>query len=360
MTNETKQPAWIRGLLVAAGLVIVVAGMRAAQGILVPFVVSTFLAVVVAPPLLWMQRRGVPSVVAVLIVVLGLLLLGTGIGALVGSSLNDFSNALPGYQERLQAETGRILGMLEERGIDVAHQPLMDVVDPGAAMRLVGTILKALGGILTNAFLILLTVIFILLEAASFPAKVRAALGDPKAYFAHFSLFTDNLKRYLAIKTIICLITGVAVTIWVWALGVDFPLLWGLVAFLLNYVPSLGSIIAAVPAVLLAFIQFGIGRAVVLAAGYVVVNVVLGNFVEPRYQGRGLGLSTLVVFLSLVIWGWIWGPVGMLLSVPLTMTVKIAFESSEETRWIAVLLGSEAEAAGTPPLASAGESGSGS
>jgi len=354
VTDDAKTPAWIRGLLAAAGIVIVVAGMRAAQTILVPFVVSIFLSVVVSSPLMWMQRKGVPTVLAVLAVVLGLLLVGTGIGALVGSSLNDFSAALPEYQEKLEQETDQALAMLEEHGFEI-DQTLKGVVDPGAAMRMVGTLLKGLGGILTNAFLILLTVIFILLEAASFPAKVRAALGNPKAYFAHFTLFTDNLKRYFAIKTIICLTTGVAIAIWVWALGVDYPLLWGLVAFLLNYVPNLGSIIAAVPAVLLALLQFGPARALVLAAGYVVVNVVLGNFVEPRYQGRGLGLSTLVVFLSLVIWGWIWGPVGMLLSVPLTMTLKIALESSDETKWMAVLLGPEPQP-DEPPAPSAGQS----
>ena len=137
----------------------------------------------------------------------------------------------------------------------------------------------------------------------------------------------------------ISLITGVTVTIWVYVLGLDFPILWGIVAFLFNYIPNIGSIIAAVPAVLLALVQFGLGKALVVTLGYVVVNVIMGNFVEPRVMGRGLGLSPLVVFLSLIFWGWIFGPVGMLLSVPLTMIVKIAFQHSPEMRWLAVLLG---------------------
>ena len=118
-------------------------------------------------------------------------------------------------------------------------------------------------------------------------------------------------------------------------------MLWGVLAFLLNYIPNLGSIIAGTPAVLLAFIQFGLGRALVVAAGYVVINIVFGNMIEPKIMGQRLGLSTLTVFLSLVFWGWVWGPVGMILSVPLTMVVKIALESKTETRWIALLLGSE-------------------
>jgi predicted PurR-regulated permease PerM len=141
------------------------------------------------------------------------------------------------------------------------------------------------------------------------------------------------------LKTIFSLATGVAIWIWLAIIGVDFALLWGLVAFLLNYVPSIGSIIAAIPAILLALIQLGVGPAVLAGLGYVVVNVVFGSILEPRFMGRGLGLSTLVVFLSLVFWGWILGPVGMVLSVPLTMIVKIAMESNEDTRWIAVMLG---------------------
>ncbi|UCE63456.1 MAG: AI-2E family transporter, partial [Nitrospirota bacterium] len=133
----------------------------------------------------------------------------------------------------------------------------------------------------------------------------------------------------------------IIVTLWVWLLGIDFPLIWGLLAFLLNYIPNLGSIIAAIPAVLLGYIQFDPGRALLVALGYVIINIVFGNFVEPRLMGRKLGLSTLVVFLSLVFWGWLWGPVGMLLSVPMTMIVKISLESNPSTQWVGILMDSE-------------------
>ena len=138
----------------------------------------------------------------------------------------------------------------------------------------------------------------------------------------------------------ISLATGVLVAAWLRIVGVDYALLWGLLAFLLNYIPSIGSFIAAVPAVMLAFLQLGPGDGIVTAIGYLVINTVIGNFIEPRVMGEGMGLSTLVVFLSLIFWGWVLGPVGMLLSVPLTMIMKIALEASDETRWIAVLLGS--------------------
>ena len=199
-----------------------------------------------------------------------------------------------------------------------------------------------MGGILTNSFLILLTVIFILFEASSFQQKVEAAFGDPKGTLAQVQKITEAVNNYLAIKTIASLGTGVIVAILVWVLRIDFPVIWGLLAFLLNFIPNLGSIIAAIPPVLLGYIQFGIGRALLVAAGFGVVNLVFGNVVEPKLMGRKLGLSTLVVFPSLIFWGWVWGPAGMLLSVPITMVVKIALESNPSTRWISILLDSEA------------------
>jgi AI-2 transport protein TqsA len=145
----------------------------------------------------------------------------------------------------------------------------------------------------------------------------------------------------MAIKTWMSLATGIAVFIWLVIIGVNYAVLWGLLAFFLNYVPNIGSIIAAIPAVLLALIQLGLVKSIIVAGGFTVINLLIGNVIEPRFMGRGLGLSTLVVFLSLLFWGWVLGPVGMLLSVPLTMTAKIALDSRDETRWLAILLGPE-------------------
>ncbi len=331
----------VRFLVAAAALVILIAGMRAAETLLVPFLLAAFFAVVCVPPVSWLKGRGVPSALAVFLVVAGIIALEVLLAALVGSSLDDFSRALPTYQLRLQDDAGALFVWLEGLGIQISDRTLLEVVDPGAAMRLAAAMLSGLGGALTNSFLIMLTVIFILLEAASFPAKLQAAFGSIESSMAHFNRFSEGLQRYLVIKTLVSLGTGGAVALWLWVMGVDFPLLWGLLAFLLNYVPNIGSIIAAVPAVLLGYIQFGPTRALLVAAGYLVVNLVAGNVIEPRFLGRSLGLSTLVVFLSLVFWGWVLGPVGMLLSVPLTMTAKIALESREESRWMAVLLGPE-------------------
>jgi predicted PurR-regulated permease PerM len=207
-----------------------------------------------------------------------------------------------------------------------------------------------MGSALSNINLILLTVTFILLEASSFPHKLRSVLGDPQRVFPQFTKFVDDIRRYMIIKTIISLIAGITIGLWLFILGVDFPVLWGFVAFLLHFVPNVGIIIAAIPAVLLALIQLGLGPAVLAASGYLVVGFTLGNMVEPRLMGRKLGLSTLVVFLSIIFWGSLLGLIGVVLCIPFTMTMKFAFESNKSTRWIAVLLGSEKSAESIPSV----------
>ena len=328
-------------LVTAAAFVVVIAGIQAAESILVPFLIAVFIAVICAPPLFWLQRKKVPAVLSMLIVVSGAIVIGLAIMTLVGTSLNDFSQALPSYQASLQEKMSGFMGWLEGMGVDIYKEGVIKALNPGFAMKLVASLLTRLGSVLTNSFMILLTVIFILLEASGFPNKLRAVSDKPDATFGNFNSFIKNINRYMVIKTLTSLATGIAIAAWLIFLGVNHPLLWGLLAFLLNYVPNIGSVIAAAPAILLALIQLGSGPALLTGLGYAVVNIIIGSIIEPKIMGRGLGLSTLVVFLSLVFWGWVLGPVGMLLSVPLTMAVKIALDSNEETRWIAVLLGSE-------------------
>ncbi|MFT4940163.1 MAG: AI-2 transport protein TqsA [Paraglaciecola sp.] len=219
----------------------------------------------------------------------------------------------------------------------------MSYLDPGVAMSMATNLLSSLGGVLTNFLLILLIVVFMLFEAESLPKKIHIALDDPSMKIQQIDKFLVSVKNYLAIKTLVSLATGLVIGVWLYFLGIDHFLLWAVLSFLLNYIPNIGSIIAAIPAVLLALVQLGPAASGLTALGYVVTNLVMGNVIEPRYMGRGLGLSTLVVFLSLIFWGWLLGTVGMLLSVPLTMIVKIALESSQDTRWLALLLASETE-----------------
>jgi predicted PurR-regulated permease PerM len=341
MPESESRPgrAW-RFLMGAAAFVVVVAGMKAADTILIPFLVSLFTAVLCGPPVFWLHRKGLPQWLAMILVVAAIMGIGFGMAAVVGNSINRFTLELPSYQARLQELTLSTIQWLDEQGIQVTGRVVQDVANPGAIMALVGRLASGLGALVANTFLILLTVVFMLVEASGFPLKLRTALGETTAVkLPDFGRFADSIQDYLVIKTWISLATGAAAALWVAVLGVDFPVLWGLLAFLLNYVPNIGSIIAAVPPVLLAILQHDPQRALLVAAGYVALNVVFGSILEPRVMGTGVGLSTLVVFLSLVFWGWVLGPVGMLLSIPLTMAVKILLETSDDTRWVAILLG---------------------
>ncbi|MGP8320806.1 MAG: AI-2E family transporter [Methanosarcinaceae archaeon] len=335
--------SWIdnRFLLAAASIVVIVAGMHAAESILVPFLLSMFLTVIFSSPLFWLHKRGVPMPLAMLIVIVTVIILGLVLIGFVVLTLEDLLITLPLYQANLEQEITIMILWLEGIGINIPDNTLLDIFNQENVVQLVTDVLTGLGGLLTSALLVLLMMFFMLLEASGLPAKLGLALGDADTTITQLSKIIDAIKRYLAIKTIISLATGILITIWLAIIGVDYPLLWGLLAFLLNYIPNIGSLIAAAPALLLAFIQLGPGATVLAGAGYLLFNGVIGSVIEPRVMGRGVGLSTLVVFLSLVFWGWVLGLVGMLLSVPLTMCIKIALENNEDTRWIAILMGSE-------------------
>lgn len=331
--------------MACAAFVIVVAGMKAAAVLVVPLLLASFLAIICAPPLYWMKNKGVPSLVSILLLMLGVIVIQVILVSLVSSSIADFSKNLPFYQERLVTLMSGSLKLLSNWGIQVEADKLTELFNPSRILGLVANTLNGLGGVLTNTFFVFLTFLFILSEAAGFPNKLRALSTDGNGDLSKYTEITEGVNRYIGIKTLTSLATGVVITLWLLFQGVDYPVMWGVFAFMLNYIPNIGSIIAAVPAVLLALIQLGPMSALISAIGYFIVNTVVGSVIEPKVMGDGIGLSTLVVFLSLAFWGWVLGPVGMLLSVPLTMAVKIALGGKESTQWISILLGSNWEAA---------------
>lgn len=338
---STDKP--LRVLIMGAALVIIIAGMRLAQAILVPFLMAVFIAIITGPLLTRMKRRKIPTAAALLLIMAGVIAVTVLTGILLGGAISDFTEVLPLYQEKLRGETANLAVLLESYGIKSEDQHLLKYTDPAVAMGLAGKLLAGLGGLLSNTFLILLTVVFILLEASTFREKLRAALGHTDDTYQELQNFLGSINRYMVLKTWISVATGVLTTAWLAVLGVDFPILLGFLAFLFNYVPNIGAFIAAVPAILLALIGLGPTPALLVAGGLIAIHTVIGNILEPRYMGKGLGLSTLVVFLSLVFWGWVLGPVGMLLSVPLTMTIKIALASHPQTAWLDTLLGEQPE-----------------
>jgi predicted PurR-regulated permease PerM len=339
MTELNDLHRGTRILIVIGMLAILSISIKQAQVTLAWLLFAVFLAIIGTPPVLWLERKRIPYVVAVLLIVAGMAIVLVVMGAFVGASLNSFYTHLPSYQALLEKRISSLQAFLAANGITITDSLLVHQIDPEGIKRLTASLIRGLGSALFELVMILVTVTFIFLEASSFPVKLRAILGDPQKDFSVFMSFIYDIQRYMNIKTAISLTEGILVGVWLFILGVDFPILWGFLIFLLHYVPNVGGFIAAVPAVLLAFIEFGIGRAAQVAIGYLAVEFVLGNVVEPMLMGRKLGLSTLVVIVSLIFWGSLLGIAGVVLCIPLTMTLKFACENNNNTRWIAVLLG---------------------
>jgi predicted PurR-regulated permease PerM len=327
-------PAKTNVVIILAAIVVVIYGMQSASAIIIPFLVATFLALITVRPMLWLQQHRVPTVLAALMIVLAILGVIMVVGVVVGRSLAAFTAALPGYQEQLQDRIDVLIAFIAQyTDDDRSIESLGDLINPGWAMGLAAGLLNAVRDVLTNTLLITFTM-----------TKVEAAFGRSASSLEGPRQFLDDLTSYLGIKTLVSMVTGLLIWLLTWWIGLDFPQLWGMLAFLLNYVPTIGSIIAAVPAVLLAIVQLGLGEATAVAVSFLAVNITFGNFIEPRLMGYGVGISPLIIFVGLVFWGWVFGPVGMLLSVPLSMSLKLALESDERTRWIAIFIGSQRDA----------------
>lgn len=328
-------------LTTLAAICIIIASMKAAAPILNPLFLSIFIAVICIPSLAWLNKKGLSSTLAVMLVMSALIITIGILGVYVASSVDQFSQQLPIYQHNLKQQTAFMVQWLDAHGMQQAvNIDIFKEFNASKAMKFVGGLITSLGLVFADMFLIQLTVIFILFEGYALPRKIQVAFGD-SSFNHHSQEIINSINQYLAIKAITSLVTGLLIVVWLSILGVDFPILWGVIAFMLNFVPTIGSIIAAIPTMLLSLVQLGVDSTLLVALGYLTVNTVVGNIWEPRIMGKGLGLSTLVVFLSLTFWGWVFGTVGMLLSVPFTMIAKIVLEKNPQTRWIAVFLGSE-------------------
>ncbi|MBU2892586.1 AI-2E family transporter [Colwellia sp. D2M02] len=333
----------VKGFVTVAAIFIIFAGIKTAANILVPFLLSIFIAIICNPLIKKASDYNIPKAISVITVIAIFVVLALSLTGLVGQSLNELSQHIPHYREQLKQQFVWLTEFFSRYDIHLSIDIFTEYFDPAAAMGLAADMLSGFGSVMANLFLIILTVVFMLFEASSFPNKIHFALDDPQMRLKQIERFLSSVNNYIAIKTLVSIATGCIVSSMLWAFGLDFFLLWGVLAFLLNYIPNIGSIIAAVPAVTLAILQLGIPEAGLIGLGYIMINMVMGNIIEPRYLGKGLGLSTLVVFLSLIFWGWLLGTVGMLLSVPLTMILKIGLENSPEGRWLAVLLSDEQE-----------------
>lgn len=320
-------------------LVIILTGIRFAADIIVPFILALFIAVVLSPLVQRMVKLRVPRVLAISLLVIVIVMAMVLLLAYLGTSLNELARTLPQYRSSLVIPLKSLEPWLVRLGIGVSVDEMVKYIDPNAAMTLITNLLTQLTNAMSSIFLLLLTVVFMLLEVPQLPTKLQQIMVRPVEGMAAIQRAIDSVSHYLVLKTAISLVTGLVVWGMLTTLDVRFAFIWGLLAFALNYIPNIGSVLAAIPPIIQVLVFGGLYDALVVLAGYLIINLVFGNILEPRIMGRGLGLSTLVVFLSLIFWGWLLGPVGMLLSVPLTIIVKIALEQSVGGQSIAILLG---------------------
>ena len=344
MSTNVKKSASTSTVINFAAFIIIIAGIMYAQSLITSVLMALFVSVILSQPIFWLQKRKVPQGLAIAIVFTLVTAIFFGFGEIIASSFSSFSEDAPLYEKNLNEMWANSLQFMSDRGVQVSTDKMTKLFEPTKIMGVTAGFLGQLGGIMGNAFTIFFLALFMLFEVDSIPAKLKAIMSSTAESLAFFNIIGDNVRHYLGIKTLTSLLTGALIWVGLTLVGVDYAIIWALIAFLLNYIPNIGSIIAAVPAVIFALVQLGLGGVIWTTIIFVAVNMIVGNAVEPKMMGKGLGLSTFVVFLSLLFWGMIFGTVGMFLSVPLTMTIKIMLEQYPDTKWIAILLGTEDEA----------------
>jgi AI-2 transport protein TqsA len=328
----------LKAVIMFGMIVIILVGIKIAAEIIVPFILALFIAIILNPMILRLERIRVPRVMAIVLVISVIVCFVVLLLAYLGTTMNELTRTLPQYRSSLISPLQTLEPWLQRAGISVSVDELVKYIDPNAAMTLVTSLITQLSNAMTSIFLLLLTVVFMLTEVPHLPIKLQQLMSRPAEGMVAIQRALDSVSRYLVLKTAISLVTGLVVWIMLAMLDVRFAFVWAMLAFSLNYIPNIGSVLAAIPPVAQVLVFSGLYEALLVVAGYLAINLVFGNIIEPRMMGRGLGLSTLVVFLSLIFWGWLLGPVGMLLSVPLTIAVKIALEQNEGGKSIAVLL----------------------
>jgi len=345
MNDKIKVPTNFYHIMKWAGIIIIIGGIKLSTQILLPLLIALFISLMLLQPVHWLEKKRIPQPVAIIIILATFSFFIFLLGDVLGKSVSHFSENLPTYKEKFNNYVDRNADTFDVFGIDLSEENLFNS-EPNRLMNFIFSGLDQLKQVVGKLFFILLLTLFLLFELDSFPVKFAAIfnrVGKIKAK-RNVLKITQNLRSYLGIKTLTSLATGLIIYIFLLIIGVKYAVLWSVLAFLLNYIPNIGSLIAAIPAVIFAGVQLGGSALLWTALMYLGANFVVGSLIEPKIMGKGMGLSTAVILLSLMFWGWLFGPIGMFLSVPLTMVLKVFLETSDSSRYFAILIGTEEEA----------------
>jgi len=322
--------------LTAAAVVILLGGVKLASGILSPIIFAVFVAILLLPIIRWLERKGLPTWAALLLLTVGVLALVMVLTLFLLLSLGQVRDHLPAYQARLAALGTQIKVWLDRLHVDATT--LQKLMDPPTVISALTSVLSQTTNGLILAFLILLGIGFTMLESTRFEDKLRYAFGGDHPMVAVFTQFSTQVQRFFSIRALNNLIVAAGSAVFLVVMRIDFALLWAVLIFFLSYVPSIGIIIACVPAVALALIQYGVVTGLVVVAGLTLINYISDYILTPRMMSQGLGLSAFTTLLSFFVWAYLLGAVGALLSVPLTLLVKLLLEASPDTRGLAALM----------------------
>ena len=342
-----RRTTFLRVLQVLAGTVVVLVGVRLDAPGLNPVFFAVVLSLLFSPVYAWLGRRGLPKPVALVVMLFGMTLLFLVIFYVLGASIARFSAGIGAYSSELNERLASIQVLVDRLGL--ANVDLSDVVEPTALTGAVGVVLSGIAGFLSNLFLILMIVLFLLAEGPGLMDRLRTSAGDDHPQVQRLASVGRGVVRQFGLRAILNLVTAAGVTVLLLVLGVDFALMWGILTFFLSFVPYVGLVLAASPPVLLALAEFGVGRALLVIAGVTVVNILAENVLSPVMMSRGLSISPTVVFLSFVFWAWLLGGPGTFLALPMTLFVAVMLDTFPETRWLANVVGVSSPQANSEP-----------
>ncbi len=357
---RNKNSSATQMMITLACLVVVVAGLKLASSLCIPILLAFFIATVSFPVTRWLRERGVPRFFAVLVTVMVDFVLIGGVIVFLVMTVGQLRSRWQGeYLPMIEKKIGQgreiALDYMVKMGNDPkeSERQINEVLsDESMRNALQGveaqswwdvskSVLDFVLGVFGTTFIVVLLTIFMLNEARMFGRRMNSVFAARGPNFHRVLTACKDIQKYLGIKTVVSGLTGLCAYALCFIMQVDFPELWGLLAFALNYIPAIGSVVAGLPPVLLALLMRDVQTALIVAGGYLAINASLGNFLEPMLLGRRFGISTLVVVFSVLFWGWVWGPVGMFLGVPLTMLLKVGLDNSTDFRWLAVAITKE-------------------
>jgi AI-2 transport protein TqsA len=340
ITAALRQPSFLRVMLFLAATVVVLVGIRLGAPILNPILFAVVLTLLVSPVYSWLLRRGLPTSLALVVMLVILTIVFVGLFFILGASIARFSERVGFYTTELNGQVDSLDALLERLGLSNVN--LQDVVKPSALAGALGVVLSGISGFLSDLFLIVMIMLFLLGEGPAMMNRLRTSVSGDNQQVARLTTVGQSVVRQFGLRAIVNLVTGAGVTILLFLLGVDFPLLWGILTFFLSFVPYIGLVLAVTPAVVLALAEFGVSRAVLVIVGVVVINILAENVLSPMMMGRGLNISPTIVFLSFILWAWLLGGPGAFLALPITLFVAVMFDTFPETRWLASLIGAGA------------------